>query len=215
MWRLPCGRCGALGSATLVHVPDPAREELCAIFCDGLGDARWRRSKIAQCTHRLLLGAVPKGVNPTSELRTRLRPWRTDSLERHLTRREQQRRGIVESRNRYTSGHMDSSAKRAERLAREGARRKTFDGLLGGVKFLPAGEQRTWAAKLIPMSERGAGAFGTEASGWEPRRKRVGWSRQSSGRGLCEKGDLICGDVGGGTVWCATRASAEFLADQG
>ena len=59
------GRCGALGSATLVHVPNPAREELCAIFCDGLegmldGDDNW--SKIAQCTHRLLLGAVPKGV---------------------------------------------------------------------------------------------------------------------------------------------------------
>ena len=64
------------GSATLVHVPNPAREELCAIFCDGLegmldGDDNW--SNIAQCTHRLLLGAVPKGDNPTSELRTRLR----------------------------------------------------------------------------------------------------------------------------------------------
>ena len=53
--------------ATLVHVPNPAREELCAIFCDGLeemldGDDTW--SKIAQCahTHWLLLGAVPKGV---------------------------------------------------------------------------------------------------------------------------------------------------------
>ena len=82
------GRCGALGSATLVHVPNPAREELCAIFCDGLegmldGDDNW--SKIAQCTHRLLLGAVPKGVNPTSELRTRLRLWRTDCLEELLT----------------------------------------------------------------------------------------------------------------------------------
>ena len=30
------GRCEALGSATLVHVPNPAREELCAIVCDGL-----------------------------------------------------------------------------------------------------------------------------------------------------------------------------------
>ena len=99
------GRCEALGSATLVHVPNPAREELCAIFCDGLeemldGDDNW--SKVARCTHRLLLGAVPKGVNPTSELRTRLRLWRTDCLEELLTRREQHRRGIVESRNAVT-----------------------------------------------------------------------------------------------------------------
>ena len=95
------GRCEALGSATLVHVPNPAREELCAIVCDGLegmldGYDNW--SKIAQCTLWLLLGAVPKGDNPTSELRTRLRLWRTDFLEELLTRREQQRRGIVESR---------------------------------------------------------------------------------------------------------------------
>ena len=53
------GRCEALGSASLVHVPNPAREELCAIFCDGLegmldGDDNW--SKIAQCIRRLLLG---------------------------------------------------------------------------------------------------------------------------------------------------------------
>ena len=156
-------RCGALGSATLVHVPNPAREELCAIFCDGLegmldGDDNW--SKIAQCTHRLLLGAVPKGVNPTSELRTRLRLWRTDCLEELLTRREQQRRGIVESRHGHTAGHhIDSCAKRAERLAREGARSKAIGGLRGGVKSLPAEEQRTWAAKLIPTSERGDGAF--------------------------------------------------------
>ena len=136
-------------------------------MCDLLrrvgGDAPRRRQleQIAQCTHRLfLLGAVPKGVNPTSELRTRLRLWRTDCLEELLSRREQQRRGIVESRNGHTSGHhADISAKRAERLAREGARSKAIGGLKGGVKSLPAGEQRTWAAKLIPMSERGAGAF--------------------------------------------------------
>ena len=53
------GRCGALGSATLVHVLNRAREDLCAIFCDGLdgmleGDGNW--SKIAHCTHGLLLG---------------------------------------------------------------------------------------------------------------------------------------------------------------
>ena len=39
-------RCEALGSATLVHVPNPAREELCVIVCDGLegkldGDDNW------------------------------------------------------------------------------------------------------------------------------------------------------------------------------
>ena len=74
------GRCEALRSASLVHVPIRAREELCAIFCDGLegmldGDDNW--SKTARCTHRLLLGEVPKGVNPTSEPRTRLRLWRS------------------------------------------------------------------------------------------------------------------------------------------
>ena len=39
---------------------------------------RWCTCLTRPVTHRLLIGAVPKGVDPTSELRTRLRPWRTD-----------------------------------------------------------------------------------------------------------------------------------------
>ena len=213
------GRCEALGSATLVHVPNPAREELCAIFCDGLeemlhGDENW--SKIAQCTHRLLLGAVPKGFNPTSELRTRLGLWRSDRLEELLTRREQQRRGIVESRNGHTSGHhTDSSVKRAERLAREGARSKAIGGLKGGIKSLPAERQRTWAAKLIPTPERGDGAFAELRPVEGSQGEDASQSGQSSGRrGFRAQGDLICGDVGAGAEWCTTRASAKFLADQ-
>ena len=49
------------------------REELCAIVCDGLeetldSDGDW--SKIAECTHWLLLGAVPKGVDFQNQNRT-------------------------------------------------------------------------------------------------------------------------------------------------
>ena len=88
----------ALGSVTLVHVPNLSCEEWCAIACDGLervldSDGDW--SKTVECTHRLLLGAVPKGFNPTSKLRARLKLWTTNCLEELLRRCEHQEQGKV------------------------------------------------------------------------------------------------------------------------
>ena len=74
--------------------------------------------------------------------------------------------------------------KRAERLAREGARSTAIGGLKGGIKSLPAEEKRAWAAKLIPTSERGDGAFAelrpVEGSQGEDALKEISFAAMSA-----------------------------------
>ena len=112
-------------------------------MCDGLEgvleeDAQW--SQLAQCTHRLVLAAVPKGTHPATELRKRIGLWRGNRLEELLVRVEHQS-SHRESGLRLTVAETDRiKAKRVERLAREGARSKAIAGFKGGIKTLEPAE---------------------------------------------------------------------------
>ena len=129
-------RAEQLASATLVHIPKKVRENLCAIFSDCLegvldGDSAW--SVLAQCSHRLLLAAVPKGIRPEDEISRRLTLWHNNSIEALMLRVEQQSRSRAGDVTRIPSECAQKhTTRRAVRLAREGARGKAVRGLSGG-----------------------------------------------------------------------------------
>ena len=150
-------RCDAITAPTLIHAPPAVREKLCAIFGDVLegcldNDPAW--ATLAQGAPRLLLVSVPRGAHITAELQKRLSLWESGHIGTLLARIEQQQ--CVKFRSTLKASTDDvakAGAKRACRLAREGARSKAVGGLRGGIKTLSPMEQVVWAAKLIPASQ--------------------------------------------------------------
>ena len=91
--------------------------------------------------------------------------WESHDLVGLLSRIEVQTAGATRDIAEQSAGDKQlAAATRAKRLAREGARSKAVNGLKGGIRKLESEDQKRWAAKLLPRSTLGEGAFARQAS---------------------------------------------------
>ena len=145
-------------AATCVHVPVRFRARLAGIMAStltGLVQGDERASDLEQARSKLLLGPVPPHRNTQTELALRFDMWTGGRFEELLVRAEEQWHARVAARRTgRVGGAARLRARRAEATAREGAYRKAVMSLTSDLAQLSAGEERTWADKLLPCSAR-------------------------------------------------------------
>jgi hypothetical protein len=104
---------------------------------------------------KLLLGGVPVGTSAADEVASRLALWENGEFERLLQRAEQQIIVIRKAANKgraTASSKQGAKAKRAKRLATDGAYRKATSSLISDMMDFDASEDVQWATKLLPRS---------------------------------------------------------------
>ena len=104
---------------------------------------------------KLLLGAVPVGTSAADEVASRLALWENGEFERLLQRAEQQIIVIRKAANKgrpTAASKQGAKAKRAKRLAADGAYRKATSSLISDMMDFDASEDVQWATKLLPRS---------------------------------------------------------------
>jgi len=140
-------------------MPKAIRARVCASFSDCLegtleGDGVW--SELLESFTKLVMYGMPAGVSPLVEFEQRLAHWEAKEFAALLTRIQLQcvaKQKEVQRQSAACSRKM-LNGRRAKRIAREGAKAKALQSLQGGVRQSTADEQRDYAAKLLPRSER-------------------------------------------------------------
>lgn len=117
-------------------------------------------ASLEQARSKLLLAVIPREANAAHEMRARLNLWDARDFVALLERAEAQ---ASASASRRTSGDGNAAATRvarARRIARCGAFRKAVQSQTTEVANMPPGDQRTWAAQLLPPNNGPARAPG-------------------------------------------------------
>jgi hypothetical protein len=156
-------RVRALPPHTLLHVPRAQRARLCevtAMLVEGCNSGSSTFASLEQARSKLLLAVIPREANAAHEMRARLNLWDARDFVALLERAEAQ---ASASASRRTSGDGNAAATRvarARRIARCGAFRKAVQSQTTEVANMPPGDQRTWAAQLLPPNNGPARAPG-------------------------------------------------------
>ena len=148
-------RVSALPSTSIVHIPTGFRERVAVAMCQGLEDLL-AGGLLELGRTKLLLSPIPRKVPIRSELDHRLKLWFDGSLEELLTRIEEQARCAAE--NKPAAG--GSAGGRAANLTRSGAYSKAVASLTSSVASLTPPQQRSWASRLLPRSDRATALSG-------------------------------------------------------
>ena len=117
-------------------------------------------ASLEQARSKLLLAVIPREANAAHEMRARLNLWDARDFVALLERAEAQ---TSASTSRRTSGYGNAAATRVARarcIARCGAFRKAVQSQTTEVANMPPGDQRTWAAQLLPPDNGPARAPG-------------------------------------------------------
>jgi len=152
------GRVRRLPPTTIVHVPAAVRARHAACMAATVrgtvrGDAR--ASALEQARSKLLLGAIPRQRSTRREIAARFTLWGEGRFAELLVRAEEQwHERMAARRCGRVGGAARLRARRARTLAREGAYRKAVVSLTSAVAEFDPEEQRRWAARLLPSSER-------------------------------------------------------------
>ena len=147
-------RCGSV-----THVPKSQRDRLTAWYCDCLegsldGEEVW--GQLHEAFTKLLFASIPSGIPTDVEIASRLDMWEAGRLTDLVTRaQEQQSRKKETTAAALARKQVSAAQARAERLAKENAKSKACQSLLGGVKSLSPDEQRQWSSKLFPRAASG------------------------------------------------------------
>ena len=108
-------------------------------------------AQLEQGRSKLLMSPAPNGFDFRAELATRIRLWQADNLDGLLTRIESQALEMARARQ-STPEDEAGRARRARRLAREGAYRKGIAALSDSMAQLTPAQEWEWAAALLPSS---------------------------------------------------------------
>ena len=161
--RLPDGfldRVRALSPQTLLHIPHSVRARMCevtATLVEGCNANATGADTLEQARSKLLLAHIPKGRSQAHELRARLALWAGADFLQLLERVEAQGRAHRASQRASRKDEAGMRAARGRRMARGGAYRKAVQAQLVEAAAFSPEDERAWAQRLLPASERPAG----------------------------------------------------------
>ena len=190
-------RVRALPHTTVPHIPASARRPMATVMAQCL-EAMLEGKEDAQLEQgwsKLLMSPAPNGFDFRTELATRIRLWQADNLDGLLTRIESQALEMARARQ-STPEDEAGRARRARRLAREGAYRighcgaLRLDGAahpsagmgLGGETLLPNSTAEAGETYIPPPAQAPGSANGAEAGRPRPGQRRRTQQRQQSQR---------------------------------
>ena len=158
--KLPCH--------TLLHIPISCRVRVLNIMentLQGISAGSNTHALAEEGRSKLLLGAVPEGTSAADEVSARLRLWESGSFEALLRRADQQ---VIVSRRLRARGpsarlaDSDRKAKKAKRVAAEGAYAKATSGLVSDMMSFDATDDLKYANDLLPRSSDPSSAFSSQ-----------------------------------------------------